>query len=70
MGPLAWSPDSKSLATRANDRTLVLWDVASGTPWRTLSSRVNGVNSLSWGENGDALAIAQNNGISVWEVRR
>jgi WD40 repeat protein len=68
---VAWSPDSKMVATGGGDRTVRLWDAATGQELRVLKGHVGRVRSLVFSPDGKLLASASENGdfaISLWEV--
>src|SRR5262249_48647984 len=68
---LAWSPDSKLVATGGGDRTVRLWEAASGREIRALKGHVGRVRSLTFSPDGKFLASASENSdlaISLWDV--
>ena len=52
---VAWSPDGKYLASGSTDRTVRLWDVASGGLTRTLEGHSASVLSVSWSPDGRSI---------------
>lgn len=68
---VAWSPDSKIIATGGGDRMVRLWDAATGKEIRVLKGHVGRVRSLVFSPDGKFLASASENSdfaISLWEV--
>jgi hypothetical protein len=55
---VAYSPDGKLLATASKDRTVKLWDAASGKEVRTLTGHAGDVYSSAFSPDGQLLASA------------
>ena len=53
---LAWTADSKTLASGAQDETIRIWDAAAGTLRATLDWPMNPVAALAWSRDGALLA--------------
>ena len=53
---LCWSPDDSRLATASIDNTVVVWDMATGRPLRTLDGHSSFVKGVAWDPVGTYLA--------------
>jgi WD40 repeat protein len=66
---VAFSPDGRTLASASQDRTIKLWDVASGREIRTLSGHSNFVSSVALSPDGKMLASGSGDKtIKLWDV--
>jgi WD40 repeat protein/tRNA A-37 threonylcarbamoyl transferase component Bud32 len=67
---LAWSGDGKQLASSAGlERTIQIWDPASGANLLTLPGHPRAIRSLAWSRDGRRLASAGDDGaVKVWDV--
>jgi small GTP-binding protein len=69
IGRIAWSPDGAYIASPSEDKTIRIWDAASGACVRTLQDHNGGVNSVAWSPDGQCLASASNDkAIHLWNA--
>jgi WD40 repeat protein len=67
---LAWSPDGKRLACAGWDRTLTVWDPASGQETLSLPAHENHLSSVAWAPDGKRLLTAgQDRILRIWDAR-
>ncbi len=68
---VAWSPDSKYLASASSDLTVRVWDVATGGTVKTLNSFRGSVDSAAWSPDGRYLATGssgQQDTLRIWDT--
>jgi WD40 repeat protein len=69
ISALAFSPDSRLLASASHDKTIKIWDVASGQ-MKTLSGNPNAILQIAWSPDGKRIySIASvEKAIRIWDV--
>jgi WD40 repeat protein len=66
---VAFSPDGRLLASGSDDKTIKLWEVASGSLVRTLSGHTNDVRSVAFSPDGRLLASGSDDKtIKLWDI--
>ncbi len=66
---LAWSPDGRQLASAGDDRSVRIWDAASGSLSRNLEGHTDVVQALAWTRDGTRIASAgRDDAIRVWDA--
>lgn len=64
---LAFSPDGRWLASGGEDKTIILWDPATGEEVRKLKGHSAALTQVAFSPNGQRLVSAdQNGGVEVW----
>ena len=64
----SFSPDGRALATGSVDRTVKLWDVATGTELRKIFGHGGWINSLHFFADGHLLSGDSNGLIKMWDL--
>ncbi len=68
---LAYSRDSRLLATAGADRTVRIWDAQTGRELRTLKGHTGEVNSVAFNHDGALLASAgDDKTVKIWDAHR
>src|SRR5947209_3549939 len=67
---VAWSPDSKLIASGAYDRTVKVWDATTeGKPLFTYTGHILAVSSVAWSPDGKRIASASyDDTVQVWQA--
>jgi COMPASS component SWD3 len=71
ISTIAWSPDSQTLASGSDDKTIRLWDRATGKPYPVpLIGHHNYVYSLAFSPKGNMLVSGSyDEAVILWDVR-
>lgn len=64
---ISLSPDDSRIATGGDDRSLKIWDAATGAQLLTLSS-TEGFGDINWSPDGARLLTRDGGGIRVWDA--
>jgi WD40 repeat protein len=66
---VAFSPDGSLLASASGDKTLKLWDAASGKEIRVFEGHTGAVKSVAFSPDGKRLAsVSEDKNVKMWEV--
>ncbi len=66
---LAWSPNSKWIASASYDKTVRVWDAASGKHLSTYKEHHDRVNAIAWSPDSTKLVSASDDGTArVWNA--
>jgi hypothetical protein len=66
---VAFSPDGQTVLSGSVDKTLILWDVATGEVLRTFEGHTDDVWSVAFSPDGQtALSASKDNTLILWEV--
>jgi WD40 repeat protein len=68
LNAVAWSPDGTRLASASDDKTVRLWDPATGDQLSTLTGHARGVDGVVWSPDGTRLAsVSQDGTVRLWD---
>lgn len=65
---LAVSPDGKTLASASVDKTVKLWEIASGKELATLRGHANSVFAVAFSPDGKMIASGDHDTIKLWDA--
>src|SRR4051812_33900402 len=69
VNTVAFAPNGRTALSGGEDKTLVLWDVATGKVLRTLAEHTSSVQSVAF-TNRNALSASYDKTLKLWDVRK
>lgn len=68
--PITFDPEENYIITAYNDGTIIIWNSKSGKMISQLGENYDGVNSISFGENGQVIIASYDDGyIRIWDLK-
>jgi WD40 repeat protein len=67
---LQFSPNGKMLASGSDDRTIVIWDVASRKPLQTLRGHQDLILAMQWVNDDVLVSAGQDATVRIWDANR
>lgn len=69
VNAMAWSPDSKHIASGSSDKTVQVWDVSGEGKVLTYQGHTTPVSVVAWSPTGDLIAsLGQDGIVQVWNA--
>ena len=68
VNSVAFSPDGRTLATGAWNGIVLLWDIETDNPLRTLKANRYEINDVCFSPDGSKLATGSSDGLRFWEA--
>jgi WD40 repeat protein len=69
VSSVAWSPDVKRIASASGDKTVQVWNAATGAQVLTYHGHVDAVFAVAWSPDQTRIASASNDGtVQVWNA--
>jgi serine/threonine protein kinase len=68
---VAWSPDSKRIASLGRDKTVQVWDASNGTHLFSYTGNTDDVTSVAWSPDGNRIASVggwRDSAVQVWDA--
>ncbi|WP_262058974.1 helix-turn-helix domain-containing protein [Streptomyces sp. STR69] len=65
---VAFSPDGRTLATATDDKSIRLWNTATGTQRATLDGHGGAQDTVAFAPDGRTLASGGEDGVQLWDV--
>lgn len=69
VNAVAWSPDSKKIASGGDDKTVQVWEAITGDKAIICSGHSKQVNAVAWSPNGQRIVSGSSDGaMQVWDA--
>jgi WD40 repeat protein len=69
VNAVLWSPNGQYIASASADRTVQVWDAASGRPAYIYRGHTAAVTGLAWSPDGTFIASGDADGtVQIWHI--